>query len=132
MLQGALGFSGTDRRKETPLTGSALPSKPHGLADLVAAATEHLEHLRYAQITVVQYRGMWRSFLRFAAQAGRPDEFSEDLAERFLASHGVTLAGPAPSSRVHVRRAVMWMRSGFSRDGRLHRRRCIPDRVRLA
>ncbi len=75
---------------------------------------------------------MWRCFLRFAAQAGCPDEFSDDLAEKFLASKGVPLAGPAPSSRAHVLRAVMWMLSAFSRDGCFHRRRFIPDRVPLA
>jgi integrase len=117
-------------RKETRLAGSTIPSKVRCVTDLVAAATEHLELLRYSPITVKQYSGMWRSFLRFAAKARRPD-FSDELAEKFLASQGIPLAGPAASSRAHVLRTVMWMLSVFSRDGCFPRRRCIPDRVPL-
>jgi len=131
MFYGGFGFSCPEWRKETQLTATTLPSKPPCLTDLVAAATRHLEHLRYAPITVTQYRGMWRSFLRFAAKSGCPDDYSEELAEQFLASQGIPLAGPAASSRAHVLRAVMWMLSAFSHDGCFHRRRCISDRVPL-
>jgi len=73
---------------------------------------------------------MWGYLLRFAEEAG-VDDFSEELAEKFLASQGIPLAGPACSSRAHLLRALMWMLSSFSRDGCFHRRRCIPDRVPL-
>jgi site-specific recombinase XerD len=117
-------------RKETQLTDSTPDSGPLALTELVAAAIRHLEQLRYAPITVTQYSRMWRSFLRFAAKAGAED-FSEDLAERFLASKGIALAGPTASSRDHLLRALMWMLSTFSRDGCFHRRRHIPERVPL-
>jgi integrase len=99
----------------------------------VDAAIRQLEKLRYAPITVAQYSRMWRSFLRFAVEAGVED-FSEDLAEQFLASQGIPLAGPVPSSRGHLLRALMWMLSTLStlsRDGCFHRRRSIPERVPL-
>ncbi len=114
-------------RKETQLTDSTPHSEPRPLTVLVAAAIRHLEQLRYARITVAQYSRMWRSFLHFAAEAG-VKEFSEDLAEQFLASQGIPLAGPTANSRAHLLRALMWMLSTFSRDRCFHRRRCIPER----
>ena len=73
---------------------------------------------------------MWGYLLRFAAEAGI-DDFSEELAEKVLASQGIPLAGPTSNSRAHLLRALMWMLSSFSRDGCFHRRRCIPERVPL-
>ncbi len=132
MFHAAIRFSGPAPPKETQLTGSTPHSKrcARALTELVAAAITHLEQLRYAPVTVAQYSRVWRSFLRFAAEAGIED-FSEDLAERFLASHGIPLAGPTVSSRAHLFRALMWMLSSFSRDGCFHRRQCVVERVPL-
>ena len=130
MLCGAVGFSESGQQKETQLTRSSLPPPPLSLTDLVTEATRHLEHLRYAPITVAQYSAKWRSFLRFAAKAGI-DEFSEDLAERFLASRGIPLAGPTTNPGAHLR-ALIRMLSTYSRDGCFHRVRRIAERVPLA
>jgi hypothetical protein len=130
MFWGAIGFSEPAPQKETPLTHSSRPSPPLSLSELVAAAIKHLEHLRYAPVTVAQYSSRWRRFQRFAAKAGI-DEFSEDLAEQYLTSQGIPLAGPTANSAAHLLRALMWMLSTYSRDGCFHRRRCIPERVPL-
>jgi site-specific recombinase XerD len=98
---------------------------------LIAEALAYLEKLGYAAGTIRHYRDAWRQLRRFAADAGLPDEFSQDLAERFLSSHGIALAGAAKTSYAALLRTAMRILSEFGQHGCFHLRQCIPDKVPL-
>ncbi len=95
----------------------------HGLEDLVAGALRHLENLRYSKLTVRDYGTTWRSYVRFAAGGGVTDRFSQEMADKFLASRGVPLAGPAQASNARHLRAAMRILHEFEYSGCFHRRK---------
>jgi integrase len=107
------------------------PARP-SLVQLITNAAEHLAALRYAKDTVRHRRDAWRSLQLFAASTGLPDEFSDDLAERFLASRGTSLAGGPATRYARDLRTAMRILSEFGRYGCFHRRHRIPQRVPLS
>ena len=99
---------------------------------MTADALIYLERLGYAPGSLRHYRDTWRRLRRFASDSELPDEFSEDLAERFLASRGISIAGAAKTSYANHLRMAMRVLSEFGRHGCFHLRRSIPDRVPLS
>jgi site-specific recombinase XerD len=100
------------------------------LAWLISEAGRSLRSLRYSKGTIENYATTWRSLLRFAERR-RCDRFSDGLAEKFLKSRNVPLAGPAQGSNARHLRAAMRILSDIVRDGYPQRRRGSKDMVHL-
>ena len=54
---------------------------------LVARALNELEQLGYSRRSLRRYRTVWAHLVRFAREMNLADEYSEDLAERFVDAH---------------------------------------------
>jgi site-specific recombinase XerD len=99
---------------------------------LITDTLDHLEKLQYASGSIRHYRCAWNSLRRFAENAGLPDKFSEDLAEKFLASRGVPLAGPGRTTYAPLLRTAMRILSEFDRSGGFQLRQFTPGRIPLS
>ena len=114
------------------MDAGTIPRPRRSLARLIEDATEHLTELRYAEDTIRHRRSAWRALQQFAANAGFPDEFSEELGERFLATRGIPLAGGPATRYAQDFRTAIRILSEFERYGAFHRRRRILQRVPLS
>lgn len=89
--------------------GSPTASPPVDLARLVSAAQEHLKTLGYSQATDWFYRKTWNALRQYARDVVGTDQYSEALAEAFLASVGLSAATPLktlPQHQRYCRRAI--------------------------
>jgi site-specific recombinase XerD len=57
------------------------------LDHLIAHALRELERLCYSRRSLRRYRSVWEHFLTFAREANSPDEYSEEVATRFVDAH---------------------------------------------
>jgi site-specific recombinase XerD len=67
---------------------------PSDLAHLIMAAEEHLTALGYRPDTRGQYRKAWDALQQYAQEVIGTDQYSESLAEAFLASVGLSPTQP--------------------------------------
>lgn len=115
---------------ETP---SAHAKPERSLEALVEASIEHLKRLGYCAGSVKNYGGLWHSFIRFVRQSPKPQGFSVEAAEQFLASRGVP--GPGGESlratQRHLR-AAMRILTEFAFHGCFQRRRDATQKTLLA
>jgi site-specific recombinase XerD len=112
--------------RSEPGAASQLP-----LDGLVAKALGELEKLRYSRRSLRRYRTVWEHLVTFAREMNLGDEYSENLAMRFVEAH-------RPQNDKHRKLKEEWRRhvpllvrvlGDFARDGRVERTRI--DTLRL-
>ena len=95
------------------------------LERLVADALGEIERLGYDRKSRYRYRTTWEHLIEFSRGKERGDEFSADLAARFLQEYGVRddqAVGPSVGWRRHVECGVKVL-ADFAKKGRLERAR---------
>ena len=95
------------------------------LGRLVADAQGEIERLGYSRRSRGRYRAIWEYLIEFSHQNELGDEFSVDLAARFLQEYGVRdeqSVGPSVSWRRHAECAVKLL-VDFAKKGRIERAR---------
>ena len=100
---------------------------------LVAHALSELEKLRYSTRSLRRYRTVWEHLVRFAHEINLGDEYSEQLATRFVHAHRLQ-NGEHSKVNEEWRRHIPFLvtvLADFARDGRVERRdqqQAPPDR----
>ena len=94
------------------------------LERLVERALRHLEDIGYSKRSLSRYKAIWGHLVSFAEECGFGDEYSEDLATRFVEACR-TDDHAWPSWQRHAAFAVKVI-GDFRRDGRIER--SITDR----
>lgn len=95
------------------------------LERLVADALGEIERLGYDRKSRYRYRTTWEHLIEFSRGKELGDEFSADLAARFLQEYGVRddqAVGPSVGWRRHVECGVKVL-ADFAKKGRLERAR---------
>jgi len=93
------------------------------LVMLIDAAYQHLETLGYCADTRLMYQRNWDRLRQYAQEVAGTDQYSETLAESFLASVGLSSAAPAKGLSYRPRYCVRAIRvlSEFRLHGCFHR-----------
>src|SRR6266403_1295804 len=86
------------------------------LGRLVADAVVEIERLGYSRRSQNRYRAIWKHLIEFSRQKNRGNEFSADLAARFLEQ----VDGPGDGRRRHVAFSVKVL-AEFAKTGRIQR-----------
>ncbi len=86
------------------------------LGRLVADAVVEIERLGYSRRSRNRYRAIWKHLIEFSRQKNRGNEFSADLAARFLEQ----VDGPGDGRRRHVAFSVKVL-AEFAKTGRIQR-----------
>lgn len=100
---------------------------------LVAHALRELEKLRYSRRTLRRYRTVWRHLVRFAREKNLADEYSENLATRFVDAYRLQNS-ERPKVNEEWRRHVLFfvtVLGDFARDGRIERARIESSRLQV-
>jgi site-specific recombinase XerD len=100
-------------------------SKNLRLGRLVADALGEIERLGYSRRSQGRYRAIWEYLIEFSRRKELGDEFSVDLAARFLREYGVSdeqAVGPGVGWRRHAEFAVKLL-VDFAKKGRIERAR---------
>ena len=95
------------------------------LERLVADALGEIKRLCYSRRSRGRYRAIWEHLIEFSRRKELGDEFSADLAARFLQEYGVrddSAVGPSVGWRRHVECGVKVL-ADFAKNGRLGRAR---------
>src|ERR1700747_801037 len=95
------------------------------LEPLVADALGELKGLGYSRRSRGRYRAIWEHLIEFSRRKELGDEFSADLAARFLQEYGVRddqAVGPSVGWRRHAECGVKVL-ADFAKKGRLERAR---------
>lgn len=95
------------------------------LERLVADALGEIKRLGYSRRSRGRYRAIWEHLIEFSRRKELGDEFSADLAARFLQEYGVRddqAVGPSVGWRRHVECSVKVL-ADFAKKGRLERTR---------
>jgi hypothetical protein len=103
------------------------------LNQLIAGALRELEKLRYSRRSLRRYRAVWQQLVAFSRQMKLGDDYSEDLAARFLDTYQVrdgTCLKPSEWWRRHVVSALKAL-EGFARGGRIERPRTDIQKIEV-
>ena len=103
------------------------------LDQLVAHALGQLEKLRYSRRSLRRYRTIWRHLIEFSHQRELGDEFSEDLAARFVDAYRIRddeTVEPRDGWRRHIVFGVKVL-ADFASEGRIERSRTDMQKVRI-
>ncbi len=95
------------------------------LERLVADALDEIKRLGYSRRSQRRYRAIWEHLIEFSRREELGDEFSADLAARFLQEYGAgddPAVGPSVGWRRHVECGVKVL-ADFAKKGRLERAR---------
>jgi site-specific recombinase XerD len=95
------------------------------LGRLVADALVQLEQLGYDRRSLRRYRATWRHLAEFSHEQGLGDEFSDDLAARFVEAYDIgdgQVDEPGKAWRRHVRFGIKVLRD-FAHYGYIERPR---------
>jgi len=95
------------------------------LERLVADALGEIKRVCYSRRSRGRYRAIWEHLIEFSRRKELGDEFSADLAARFLQEYGVrddSAVGPSVGWRRHVECGVKVL-ADFAKNGRLGRAR---------
>jgi integrase len=93
------------------------------LGRLVAGAVVEIERLGYSRRSRNRYRAIWEQLIEFSLQKNLGNEFSADLAARFLEEYRVRdkqMDGPGDGRRRHVAFSVKVL-AEFAKTGRIQR-----------
>ena len=107
-------------------------SRNLALGQLVADALGEIERLGYSRRSRNRYRAIWTHFIEFSRQNKSGDEFSGDLAARFLEECRVDEQGDKPSEgwRRHIVFGVKAL-VDFAHHGRIERARTDMEKIHL-
>ena len=103
------------------------------LKRLVADALGEIERLGYSRRSRNRYRATWEHLIDFSRQKGLGDEFSADLAVRFLEEYRVRdeqMAEPGEGWRRHMAFGVKVL-ADFAKNGRIDRAFTEVEAIRL-
>lgn len=114
------------------LSNQKVASKP-SLKRLVTRAISQLEKAGYSRRSLRRYRMIWQHLMAFACQNNFGDEYSEELAARFLDAFHFPSHPYANAKRGWRRHAVFGVKvlGDFARDGRIERSRTDMQKVRI-
>lgn len=103
------------------------------LERLAARALRHLERLGYSRRSLRRYRTIWNHLAAFARENDLGDEYSEDLAERFVEARRPRVGEDLESSENWRRHVVFGIKvlGDFRRDGRIERSRTDMQSVKI-
>jgi len=104
------------------------------LGRLVADAVVEIERLGYSRRSRNRYRAIWEHLIEFSRQKQLGNEFSADLAVRFLEEHRVRdkqVDGPGAGWRRHVAVGVKVL-ADFAKTGRIQRAVTEVQAIHLA
>ncbi len=112
---------------------NSLASANLPLEQLVSSALGQLEQLGYSRRTLNRYRAIWKNLIEFSRQKKIGNEFSEILAERFLAEYrigdGESLE-PVAGWRRHIVFGIKVLRD-FVQQGQIKRAVTNVERINL-
>ncbi|MFQ5849542.1 MAG: site-specific integrase [Candidatus Binatia bacterium] len=103
------------------------------LGRLVGNALGELEQLGYSRRSLARYRAMWRHLIEFSCQKNLGDEFSEDLAARFVEEYRAgdkEAHKPGEGWRRHIVFGVKAL-ADFAHHGRIKRARTDIEKIHL-
>ena len=103
------------------------------LGRLVANALGEFERLGYSRRSLHRYRAIWEHFIEFSRQKKLGDEFSEDLAARFVEEYPVgneEVDEPGEEWRRHIVFGVQVL-ADFAQYGRIGRARTDIEEIHL-
>lgn len=103
------------------------------LERLVANALGEIEQLGYSRRSRDRYRRIWRHFIEFSRHKELGDEFSGNLAARFLEEHNIgddEVDKPGEGWRRHIVFGVK-MLADFVQNGRIERAFTDMEKIRL-
>lgn len=101
---------------------------------LVARALNELEQCGYSRRSLRRYRKVWEHLVRFAREMNLADEYTEDLAERFVDAHG-RRGGEHSDLHEEWRRHIPFLVTvlgAVARDGHVERARVETSRLQVA
>ena len=103
------------------------------LGRLVGQALGELEQLGYSRRSLGRYRAIWRQLIEFSRQKKLGDEFSADLAARFVEEYRVgdeEVDKPGEGRRRHIMLGVKAL-VDFAQHGRIGRARTDTEEIHL-
>ena len=103
------------------------------LGRLVAEALVEIERLGYSKRSRCRYRAIWKHLIEFSRQNKLGEEFSPDLAARFLEEYRIgnwQMDGPDDCSRRHVECGVKAL-ADFAKNGSMERTRTAVQAIYL-
>jgi len=103
------------------------------LERLVESALNELEQSGYSRRSLRRCHKVWEALVRFAREMNLPNEYSEDLAERFVDAHrlrSVEHAAPKEAWRRHIPFLVTLL-GRFARDGHIERARVETSKLQV-
>lgn len=103
------------------------------LGRLVADALGELERLGHSRRSLGRYRAIWRHLIEFSRQNKLGDEFSGNLAARFVEEYRVgdeEVDKPGEGGRRHIVFGVKAL-ADFAQHGRIERARTDMEKIRL-
>ena len=110
-----------------------LVSENSPLARLVENALGELKQLGYSRRSLNRYRAIWEHFIEFSRQKKLGDEFSGNLAARFVEEYPVgneEVDEPGEGWRRHVEFGAKVL-ADFAHDGRIERVRTDTENIHL-
>lgn len=108
-------------------------SRNLSLERLVADALGEIERLGYSRRARNRYRAIWEHLIEFSGQQGYGDQFSRELAVRFLAAYRVT-DDETDLSGQGWRRHMVWgvkVLTDFANSGRIDRGKTEVEAIHL-
>lgn len=100
---------------------------------LVTSALDELERLGYSRRSLRRYRQVWEHLVRFAREMNLGDEYSEDLAKRFVDAHhqrGADHSKPNEDWRRHIPFFVTVL-GQFANDGYVEHGRVETSKLQV-
>jgi hypothetical protein len=122
MMHSSAAMKATAFQRRLVMEHTHHPSSENAqLGRLVAAALSEIERLGYSRRSRNRYRAVWEHLIEFSRRKELGDEFSPDLAARFLEEYRFGQGdGPDDGWRRHMAFAVKVV-TDFAKNGRIER-----------